>query len=232
MRLSAVLLCLLLTGCSILPSGWNPFGTPATRVERASDRQQVAEQKVLVAVQEEVHKTGYAIDGAVAGNKFALSVAQQHQRSAVSLLNQALGTPPLPTEQKWRELVDRQTSLDDTVRREAEKENSRRQEQLGKLSKDLESKEAALDAANQRAVEYAKELQGFKDFVLKIGWVVGGLFLLYFLGQILQFAANINPAFGTASNFVNAVVSPAMHSAAYRARKAAAAAASALKGSP
>jgi hypothetical protein len=116
-----------------------------------------------------------------------------------------------------------------TVRQIADKESAKRLEQIGRLSEDLQKRDAALEVANQRAMEYAKELQGFKDFILKIAWVVGAFFLLYFLGQILQFAANINPAFGTASNFVNAVVSPALHSAAWKARKAAVAAAAAVK---
>lgn len=229
MRFPAALLCLFLTGCSIIPSGWNPFGTPVSRVQKAEEKADTAERKVLVAVQEEVHKADHAVSAAQAGNPHGLNVAQQHVRAARSLVDQALGAPPFVTEQKWRELIDRQTSLNEEVRQIADKETAKRLEQIGKLSQDLQSKDAALAAAQEKANEYAKELQVFKDFVLKIAWVVGALFALYFLGQILQFLANRNPAFGTASNFVNAVVSPAMHLAAYRARKAAAAAAEALR---
>ena len=42
----------------------------------------------------------------------------------------------------------RQTSLDESVRKLAEKENARRLEQIGKLSADLQSKDAALVKAH------------------------------------------------------------------------------------
>lgn len=227
MRPLVLIFALLLSGCSIVPSSWR-FSTPVSRVEKAETKQEQAEQKVLSAVQEEVHKASQALQKDPA-NPYTIPVSKQHIQAAQSLVDQALGAPTLKTEQAWRDLIDRQTSLDDEVRKVAEKESLKRLEQIGKLSQDLESKDAALAAAQAKATEYAKELQGFKDTALKIGWVVGGFFVLYFLGQILQFAANLNPAFGTASNFVNAVVSPALHSAAYKARKAAAAAAEALK---
>lgn len=230
MRILLPVLCLFLGGCSIIPSGWNPFGTPISRVEKAETKQEQAQGKVLGAVQEEVHKASHAIQAAQNSNPHGLQVASQHVQAAKTLVDQALGPPVLATEQKWRDLVARQTSLDEEVRKIADKESQKRLEQIGKLSQELQNRDAALEVANQRAQEYAKELQGFKDVVLKIAWVVGGFFVLYFLGQILQFAANLNPAFGTASNFVNAVVSPALHSAAWKARKAAAAAAAAVKG--
>jgi hypothetical protein len=229
MKPAAVLLFLLLSGCSVFPSGWNFFGTPVSRGEKAAEKQEQAQRKVLAVVQEEIHKTDKAIDAAISGNSFGLPVAKQHSSAAKSLVDQVLGPPTFPILQKWNDLVARQTSLDEEVRKIADKESAKRLEQIGKLSADLQSKDAALAAANERVKEYANELQAFKDFWLKIAWVVGGFFVLYFLGQILQFAANINPAFGTASNFVNAVVSPALHSAAYKARKAAVAAGAALK---
>lgn len=227
---SALVLCLFLGGCSILPSNWNPFGTPLSRVESAATKQEQAQGKVLGAVQEEVHKASHAIQAAQNSNPHGLQVASQHVQAAKTLVDQALGPPVLATEQKWRDLVARQTSLDEEVRKIADKESQKRLEQIGKLSQELQNRDTALEAANQRANEYAKELQASRDFWLKVTWVVGAFFVLYFLGQILQFAANLNPAFGTASNFVNAVVSPALHSAAWKARKAAAAAAAAVKG--
>jgi len=232
MRALLPVLVLFLSGCSILPSGWNPFGTPLSRVETATAKQEQAQSKVLGAVQEEVHKASHAVQIAKDQNEHGLPVAQQHLQAAKTLLDQVLGPPVLATEQRWRELIDRQTSQDAEVRKLADKESQKRLDQIGKLSQDLQNRDSALEVANQRAQEYAKELQGFKDVVLKIGWVIGAFFALYFLGQILQFAANFNPAFGTASNFVNAVVSPALHSAAYKARKATAAAVAAVKSNP
>lgn len=222
--LPLILCSLLLTGagCSVVPSGWNLFGTPISRVEKAEVKQEQAQAKVLLAVQEEVHKVTFAAEAAVAGNPHGLNVALQHARTARSLVDQALGNPTVESESRWRDLIARQTSLDDKIRTLAEEENAKRLKQIAALSTDLQAKSTALEAANQRAQQYALELQSFKDSVLKVAWIVGAFFILYFLGQILQFAANFSPAFGTAANVVNAVVSPALHAGFHRARKAAA----------
>lgn len=215
---------LLLQGCSLVPSGWWLFKTPVEKAEVAEKKLEEAQTKALVAAQESAHKTQAALEKAKAGNPHALPVAIEHNRTAVQLLDQALGYPTVESQRRWQDLIDRQTSLDEKVRAIAAEENEKNLRQIGKLSEELQKRDVAVDAANERARQYAGELQSFKDSVLKIGWVIGGLFVLYFLGQILQLLANLNPAFGTAANVVNAVVSPALHAGFHKARKAAAAA--------
>jgi hypothetical protein len=214
---------LFLQGCSLVPSVWNPFKTPVEKAEVAEKKLEEAQTKALVAAQESAYKTLAAVTKAEAGNTHALAVALGHSRTSVQLLDQALGYPTVESQRRWQDLIDRQTSLDEKVRTVATEENEKNLKQIGKLSEELQKRDIAANAANERARQYAGELQSFKDSVLKIGWVVGGLFALYFLGQILQFLANLNPAFGTAANVVNAVVSPALHAGFHKARKAAAA---------
>ncbi len=211
---------LFLGGCSIFP--WHPFGTPVTKAEKAAEKVELAAQQALTSAQEATHKFNYALREAKIGNPLALDVAIDQGRIAESLLDQVLGQPKVGDEQKWRDLVLRLVSENEKVRKGAQQENEKNLSDLSKLSKVLEERTQALDAANKKAIDYAAELQAFKDKFFKVLWIIGGLVFLYFLGQILQLLANFNPAFETAANAVNAVVSPALHSAASKARKSAA----------
>ncbi len=215
---------LTLSGCSLVPSTWNPFRTPVEKAEKTLEKREEVQAKVLTTVQEEVHKTSKALDKAKSGNPYGLDAAIEHNRTAHQLLDQAIGQPSVDSQRRWQDLIDRQTSLDNKIRSIAAEDVAKRLKEIGKLSEDLQKKDLAVAAANERALQYANTLQEFKDSVMKVAWVIGGLFFLYFLGQILQFLANLNPAFGHAANVVNAVVSPAMHAGFRKARKAAAAA--------
>lgn len=212
--LFAIAICL--AGCA-LP--FHPFGTPISSAKKAEQKVVQAEAKVGSALQEEVHKVDTAIDQAAAGNPHGLEVAKSHSLVAKSLVDQLYGTPAVGDETKWRELILRQTSLDQKVRDEANEENRRKIAQIAKLSGALEDRTAALDKAEAKALDYAGQLQEFKDRIMKWVWIVGGLFALFFLGQFLQLLANFNPAFHTAANAVNAIVNPVMHASFAKARK-------------
>ncbi len=220
MRPLLAALALALGGCAI---PWHPFGTPISKAEKAQARVEQATIPVTTALVEEVHKTSLAIDAALAGKPNALETAKGHSRVAVTLADQLYGPPTVINETKWADLISRQTSLDATVRQLADKENARRLAEIGKLSGKLDKTEQARDDADKRAVKAAGELQAFKDRVVFWCWVVGALFVLYFLGQILQFAAHFSPAFEGAANLVNTFVSPALHLGFSKARKALAA---------
>lgn len=220
-RLAIVILFLWLAtllGCQYVP--WHPFGSPITREQAAQQNVLKAKESAGDGLVEEVSKAAFAVDAAISGNVNALPVAQQHVRVAKNLATQIFGTPTVINEEGWKNLVDRQTSLDSKVRDAANNENAKRIGQLAKLSDDLAQKDAKLEAAEKKVLEYAKEKEAIADRFLKFIWIVGGLFALYFLGQILQFLAHFNPAFESASNVVNSIVSPALHSAASKARKA------------
>lgn len=208
----------LLPGCSLVP--WHPFGTPATRVEKAEARVEQAQARAGDVLVEEVFKTSAALDSAAAGNPHGLAVAQQHVATARTLAVQLFGPPQVVDEARWRDLIARQTSIDDKVRALADAENARRLSQIGTLSADLAAKDQALDAANRKVVEYAKEKEAIADRFLKLCWIAGALFGLYFLGQGLQLLASFNPAFQGAANLVNTFVSPVLHSGFSKARKA------------
>lgn len=211
---------LLFSGCSVFP--WHPFGTPISKAEKAAEKVEVASQKALSSAQEATHKFNYAIREAKLGNPLALDVAIDQGRIAETLLDQVLGQPKVGDENRWRELIMGLVSENEKIRKAAQAQNEKNFSEVSKLAQVLEEKSQALDAANKKAVDYAAELQSFKDKFFKVLWIGGALVGLYFLGQILQFLANFNPAFETAANAVNAVVSPALHSAASKARKSAA----------
>jgi len=208
----------LLCGCSLIP--WRPFGSPLTREAKAEQNVLKAKESAGDGLVEEVSKTSFAIELAAQGNPNALAVAQQHVRVAKNLAYQVFGSPTIVNEEGWKSLIDRQSSLDVKIREEANKENDKRLKELAKLSTDLEKKDGELKKAQDKVVEYAKEKEAIADKFLKLCWIVGILFTLYFLGQILQFLAHFNPAFESAANVVNSIVSPALHSAASKARKA------------
>jgi len=206
------------SGCQWIP--WRPFGSPITREQTAQQNVAKAKESAGDGLVEEVSKAAFAVDSAISGNVHALPVAQKHVRVAKNLATQIFGNPTVINEEGWKNLVERQTSLDDKVRLAANDENDKRIAKIAKLSSDLADKDEKLIEAERKIVEYAKEKEAISDKFLKFCWIVGGLFALYFLGQGLQLLASFNPAFETASNVVNSIVSPALHSAASKARKA------------
>lgn len=229
-RRTVAVLCLALLagGCSYIP--WHPFnlGNPVAQAEAAGKKEQAAERQLFFSAQELVHKADYALSKKPPGD-LVVDVARAQLRVAEQALDQALGQPKLSEESKWTDLVDRLTSDNAKVRARAAEDNADALSRIEKLSQKLQDAEQAKTRADDRALKTAAELQSLKDNVLKWAWGIGALFLLYFLGQILQFIASFNPAFETASNLVNTFVSPALHAAAHKARRAASAAVSAAK---
>jgi hypothetical protein len=212
-----IFFCILLSGCGYFP--WHPFGTPVTRVATAEKK--LAESKEVAGdgVVEEITKTSLALDAAAAGNVHGIAVAQQHVATAKTLAVQIFGAPQVIDESKWRDLIARQTSLDDKVRSIADADNAKRVSQIAKLSADLDDREAKLKGVNEKLAQYAAEKAEIADRFLKLCWAGGILVGLYFLGQGLQFIASFNPAFQSAANLVNTFVSPVLHSSFHRARQ-------------
>ena len=157
-RLAIVILFLWLAtsvGCQWVP--WHPFGSPITREQTAQQNVVKAKESAGNGLVEEVSKAAFAVDAAIAGNANALTVAQQHVRVAKNLATQIFGAPTVVNEEGWKGLIDRQTSLDVKIRDAANQENSKRISQLAKLSDDLAAKDAKLEAAEKKVLEYAKE---------------------------------------------------------------------------
>ena len=207
-----------LTGCQSFP--WHPFGSPITREASSQRNASTAKESVGNAIVEEVSKASFALDSALYGNPHALPVAKKHITVAKDLAAQIFGIPTVINEDGWKRLVERQTSIEYEVRLAANGENNQRLASISKLSQELDDSSAALKDAQSKLLDYARDKEATAGFFLKFLWVVGCLFAVYLLGQILQLIANFNPAFETASNVVNAIVSPALHSSASRARKA------------
>lgn len=220
-RAALIALALLVSGCSYIP--WRPFGSPITRNESAAQKAEEAKDKAGAALVEEVYKTSAAIDAASAGSPHGIAVARSHVTTAKTLATQIFGPPQVVDEAKWRDLIARQTSLDEKIRTIADAENVKRVGQIATLSKDLALRDAALAESNAKVLQYAKEKEAIADKFLLFCWIAGGLFALYFLGQFLQLVASFNPAFQSAANLVNTFVSPVLHSGFSKARKAAAA---------
>lgn len=204
-----VLAAMSFSGCAYLP--WHPFGTPLSAEKRAEQRVVEAKARAGDALVEEVHKTKFAIDAAVSGAPESLNVAQQHARTAVTLVDQIHGSPTVIDETKWQDLIARQTSFDERVRRLANQESARRVTQLAKTSSDLEDKTSALASANRRASEYAAEKEAIADRFLKVCWIVGAIVSVFLAARLLGFLAQFFPALAPASQVIGSVVSKVLH---------------------
>lgn len=174
----------------------------------------------MVAAQTSVHKFNFAIEQAKLGNILAVDVAVSQGWEAEQLLDQVLGAPRVGEEAEWRDAVLRLVSDSAETREAAQREEKKRFSRVSEVSKQLEDRSASLAEAHSEVTAYAKEKEAVLDRYHKLILVAGIFLAVYFSGQVLAFLAHFNPAFETASNAVNAIISPALHSAASKARKA------------
>lgn len=209
MRILLAIAALSLGGCAYVP--WHPFGTPLTAEKKAAQRVEHAESLAGSALVESVHKTNLAIDAAIAGKPNALDVAREHGRTAETLADQLYGSPTVIDEAKWRDLVSRQTALDEKVRALANVESAKRTQQIARLSGDLDDKTKALEASEQKALRFAAEKAAIADRFLKVCWLVGAIVGVFILARVLAFAAQFYPGLAGTSQIVNRTVAKVLH---------------------
>ena len=207
---------LLLVGCSLIPSTWRIGGSPLDKVKRKEAVQQEAREKLLQGAQEATHKTNLAL-GEVKSDERAVLVAREYGLQTQDLLDQSLGIPPAADVAAWRSLVGRLISENAAIRKEAESERAADAKTIGSLSERFAQATAAAQRANSRALDYARESEGYADFARKLKLGFFGLIGLIVLGTILSLAARFFPALGLASKVVNAVVAPGITFVAHRA---------------
>jgi hypothetical protein len=206
----------LLAGCSLIPSTWWIGGSPLAKVEKKEAAKTAARELVLQGAQEAMHKTNLALDEITAPDRPAI-VAQEYGLQAQDLVDQALGIPPEANAAAWRNLVKRLISDNAQIRAQAEKERTADTREISRLSDRFAQATAAAQRANTRALDYARESEGYANFAryLKLGFF--GLIGLIALGTILSLASRFFPALGLASKIVNGVVAPGITFVAHRA---------------
>jgi hypothetical protein len=218
LRPGAILLLLLIAGCSLIPSGWWIGGSPLDKVEKKEAVKTAAREQVLQGAQEAVHKTNLALDEITAPNRPAI-VAQEYGLQAQDLIDQALGVPPAADGAAWRNLVKQLVSENAQIRGQAEKERAADGREISRIAERFAQAMAAAQRANTRALDYARESEGYADFARKLKLGFFGLIGLIMLGTILSLAARFVPALGLASKVVNGIVAPGITFVAHRAEE-------------
>jgi hypothetical protein len=210
---AAVLLC---AGCTLLPSGWRPFGTPLTKERKIVAREAAAKDDVLAGAQEDVHKVVVSLASAPADSR-PVQVAKDFAAEAQTLLDGANGVPTVGTQAKWNDLVQRLMSIDTTIRIPAEAERHNDSERMGTLANRLADAVTDREKAEAKVRDYAAQNEHLADMVRKVFWIGGLLVALWLLSQVLAIGSRFTPALAGASKLVNAVAAPAMAYVAGRA---------------
>ena len=213
--LGALALLCVLAGCA-LPSGWRPWGTPLTKVEKRETQETNARGAVLDHAQAAVHQAVLALDAAPPGR--AVTVASDFASEAQALLDQAQGAPLAGDVQKWQTIVTRLLSENAEVRAGAEREREKARSATAEMAEKLAGATAARVRAEQQVREYAKDNERLADMIRRVVWIGGGLAALWLAGQVLTIAARFNPALSGIAGAVNMVAAPAVQYAAARAQ--------------
>ncbi len=218
LRSGALLLLLLIAGCSLIPSTWRIGGSPLDKAEKKETAKTVAREQVLQGAQAAVHKSNLALDAITTPDRPAL-VAQEYGLQAQDLLDQALGVPPEANIAAWRNLVRRLISENAQIREQAEKDRAAGGRELSRISERFAQATAAAQRANTRAIEYARESEGFANFARKLKLGLFAIVGLLVLGSVLSLVARFVPALGLAAQVVNGLVAPGITYVAGRAQE-------------
>lgn len=237
MKRLAFMLCLfLLTGCVGDRTGgavwWNPTTWASRAAPAAADRAaakvdtaRAAEDK---AADEAVHaahleftKTGLALAGAPESRPVAL--ARRTTANGLGLLDQV--RPLTATESaEVRQLVADLLSENAQTVAAAEAKQRTAEEKLAAAGKELEEaraklerREAELSKANGQLREAYDRENALANKVRNFWFIIGGLCLLWVLGNVLSVAARFNPGLAGVSRIVNGITAPAFAFAEARA---------------
>lgn len=219
MRITAPILLAfagLLTGCSLIPSGWRIGGSPLDKREKAEKKAVQAADDALGAAQAAIHKAGIALESAPTNDR-PVAVAKDFVAEAQAIIDQVKGGSPAAEVAQWRSLVAGLLSENAAIRSAAEKQRIADAHKTADLSDRLAAATAAAARANSRALEYAKQSEELADFARKLKLGFFALIGLLGLGSILSIAARFVPQLGLAAKIVNGVVAPGVTYVASRA---------------
>ena len=221
-RLGAILLLLLIVGCSLIPSGWRIGGSPLDNVEKKEAVKTEARENLLQAAQGALHQATIAFEAVdltseTPANQRSILLGTQFTLQAQDLLDQAIGIPPEAKIAGWRNLSSRLLCENAEIRTAAQKERTADGREISRISERFAQATAAAQRANSRALDYARESEGYADFARKLKLSFFGLIGLIVLGTILSLAARFVPALGLASKVVNGIVAPGITFVAHRA---------------
>ncbi len=234
-------LCLLssllwLTGCVGDRTGgavwWNPTTWAARAAPAAADRaaakvdtartaEQVAADAAVQSAHKEFAKTDLAL--AVAPDSRPVALARRTTANGLGLLNQVR---PLTAEEsaEIRQLVADLLSENAATAAAAEAKQRTAEEKLAAAGRDLEAARAKLEQreleltkANGQLREAYDRENALANKVRNFWFILGGLALLWVLGNILSVAARFHPGLAGVSRIVNGVTAPAFAFAEARA---------------
>jgi hypothetical protein len=211
-----LLLAVAMAGCVYLPSGWTPLKNPLEKKEQAQDRVEAARTDLEKAAQVAALKADFA--AAKLPPSLASDVTRYYTGETSSLLTQAEG-PLLAKEIAGaRELIEKLTSEDVTLRAEGLKQREKEAATNAELSERLADMQGKLDAAAARADRFAAQNLQLADRARKLFWIAAGLAGLWVLSQVLTIAARVTPAIAPIASVANAVAAPAIAYAYSRAK--------------
>jgi hypothetical protein len=210
----------ILAGCAWLPTGLRIGGTPVEKLEKKNADEEAKKKELMRKSQEAAHKAQTALKEAPPSRP--VEVADDFLDEAVDSLDQALGQPMVGDMADWKSLAIRLLSDDAKVRATAEKERDQDRKEVAALSEKLAKATAAKDAAETKAIDYAKKTDAIADILRKGVFVAVGLFALWALSQVLTIASKFVPQLSAVSGLVNMIAAPAVHSALKAATKDAA----------
>jgi hypothetical protein len=209
-----VLLVIAMTGCvssnrqsefSVLKP-WTWRTDAQSNLADNQDKLTQSERELVKAAQVEHVKTVTALGAAPISQP--VSLARRTADNTDSMLAQAAGPVTVGDATTARELATSLMSEDPAARDKAEAQQARIEADYAKLA----DANALLQAANQKltgelSAAYLKE-RADADFKHKVYWIAGGLLVLWIGGNVLSFAARINPAFSGVAAVANGVINP------------------------
>jgi hypothetical protein len=233
---AACALCLLLAGCVGDRTGgavwWNPTtwasrGAPAAadraaaRVDTARTAEQVAADAAVQSAHKEFAKTDLAL--AAAPDSRPVALARRTTANGLGLLDQVR---PLTAAEsaEIRQLVADLLSENAATVAAAEARQRTAEERLAAAGRDLEAarakleqREAELTKANGNLREAYDRENALANKVRNFWFIIGGLVVLWILGNVLSVAARFHPGLAGVSRIVNGVTAPAFAFAEARA---------------
>ena len=202
MKRALAVSCLLLAGCATnggarwyAPATWFSHA-PASAVDRAEGREDLARSAVVKAAQKASHETALALAVAPASRPVALATTSN--ANAVALLDQAAGPLTAAEANQLRTTIAGLLSDNAEIRRQAEELKAREQRSIAEISAALVSAEtqSAAAATKLRAAfdhenSLANELRAQRAAL----WICGGIAVLLGIGWLYaQFALGGLPA--------------------------------------
>lgn len=234
--LTSLMLIMLLTGCVGDRTGgavwWNPTtwasraapaaaDRAAAKVDTARTAEELAAGAAVASAHKEFAKTDLAL--ATAPDSRPVALARRTTANGLGLLDQVRPLTAAEAAEVRQLVADLLSENAQTVagaetrQRTAEERLAETGRELTAARAKLEQREAELTKANGQLREAYDRENALANKVRNFWFIIGGLALLWVLGNLLSVAARFNPALAGVSRIVNGVTAPAFAFAEARA---------------